>query len=105
MTAIENFFLPVKIEATRSLRAPPHPQPARQDPGNVNPSEVSQRFTSQHTDSALPNHLEIPLLETSGQTTIKTGTKSYPSKKKKKMKGQKWRSKVKTSKTELVKRK
>ena len=60
-----------------------------QDPGNVNPSEVSQRFTSQHTDSALPNHLEIPLLETSGQTTIKTGTKSYPSKKKKKNEGTK----------------
>ena len=84
-----------------------------QDPGNVNPSEVSQRFTSQHTDSALPNCLKIPLPETSGQTTINTGTKSYPfpppHPQKKKWRDKsvcyRWRSKVKTSKTELVKRK
>ena len=58
-----------------------------QDPGNINPSEVSQRFTSQHKDSALPNCLQISLLETWGQRISKTGTRSYSSKK---MKGQKY---------------
>ena len=57
-----------------------------QDPGNSNLSEISQWFTSQHKDSALPNCLQIPLLETSGQTTIKTETQSYLSKKNEGMK-------------------
>ena len=44
-------------------------------------SEVSQRFTFQHQDPALPNCLQTPLLETSGQTTSKIGTQSHPSNK------------------------
>ena len=50
---------------------------------NINQSDVSQRSASQHQDLALSNCLQPPLLETSGQTTSKTGKKAYPSKKKK----------------------
>ena len=50
-----------------------------QAPENMNCSEVFQRSISQHQDPALPNCLKTPLLETSGQTTSKTGTQSQKS--------------------------
>ena len=60
-----------------------------QTPGNIHWSEVSWSTSSQDQDPALPNSLQTPVLETSGQTTSKTGTKSHPLKKKeKKMKWQ-----------------
>ena len=40
-----------------------------QNPGDMNQSKVSWRATAQHWDPALPNCLEFPVLETSGQTT------------------------------------
>ena len=55
-----------------------------QTPGNIHQSEVSQRSSSQHQNPALPNSLQIPVLEASGQTTSKTGTQSHSSKKKEK---------------------
>ena len=74
-----------------------------QTPGNIHRSEVSWRSSSQHQDPALPNSLQTPVLEASGQTTSKTGTQSHSLKKKKKWDGKKichrWRSKVKTYKT------
>ena len=54
-----------------------------QTPGNINQSEVSRRSLSQQQDPALPNCLQTPMLEASGQTTSKTGTQSHPSKNKK----------------------
>ena len=54
-----------------------------QIPGNINQSEASWRSSSQHQDSALPNGLQTPVLDTSGETTSKTGTQSDTSKKKK----------------------
>ena len=56
-----------------------------QTPGNIHQSEVSQRSSFQHQDPALPNSLQTPVLEASGQTTSKTETQSHPSKKKKKI--------------------
>ena len=52
-----------------------------QTPGNINRSEVSQRSSSRHQDLALPNCLQTPVLEASGQTTSMIGTQSHPSKK------------------------
>ena len=52
-----------------------------QTPGNINQSEVSQRSSFWHQYLALPNHLQTPVLDTSGQTTSKTGTQPHPSKK------------------------
>ena len=49
-----------------------------QTPGNIHQSEVSRRSSSQHQDPALPNSLQTPVLEASGQTTSKTGTQSHP---------------------------
>ena len=57
-----------------------------QTPGNINRSEASGRSSSQHQDPALPNCLQTPVLDVSGQTTRKTGIQHHPSKKKKKMK-------------------
>ena len=37
----------------------------------------SQRSSSQHQDPVLPNSLQTPVLEASGQTTSKTGTQSH----------------------------
>ena len=54
-----------------------------QTPGTLHRSEVSQSSSSQHQDPALPNSLQTPVLEASGQTTSKTGTQ-YQSLKKKK---------------------
>ena len=48
-----------------------------QTPGNIHQSEVSQSFSSQHQGPAVPNSLQTPLLEASGQTTSKKGTQSY----------------------------
>ena len=48
-----------------------------QNPGNIRGSEVSQSSSSQHQDPALPNSLQTPVLEASGQTTSKTGTQSH----------------------------
>ena len=56
-----------------------------QTPGNINRSEVSQRSSSQHQDPGLPNCLQTPVLDASGQTTSKTGTQTHPLKKKIKM--------------------
>ena len=68
-----------------------------QTPGNINQSEVSWRSLSQHQDLALPNCLQIPVLEASGQTTSKTGTQPHPSKKRDDKKiCHRWRSKAKT---------
>ena len=52
-----------------------------QTPGNIPWSEVSQRSSSWHQDPALPNNLQTPVLEASGQTTSKTRTQPHPSKK------------------------
>ena len=49
---------------------------------NINPSDESPRSASQHQALALPNCLQRPLLETSGQTTSETRTQSHTSKKK-----------------------
>ena len=51
-----------------------------QVPENINRSEGSQRSVSQYQDLALSNCLHTLLLETSGQTTSETGTRSHPSK-------------------------
>ena len=48
-----------------------------QFPGNIHWSEVSQRSSCQHQDPALPNSLQIAVLEASGQTATKTGTQSH----------------------------
>ena len=53
-----------------------------QTPGNINQSEASRRSSSRHQDLALPNCLQTPGLDASGQTTSKTGTQPHPSKKK-----------------------
>ena len=53
-----------------------------QTPGNIHWSEVSWRSSSQHQDPALPNSIQTPVLEASGQTTCKTGTQSHSLKKK-----------------------
>ena len=50
--------------------------------GNIHRSEVSRRSSSQHQDPALPNSLQTPMLEASGQTTSKSGTQSHSLKKK-----------------------
>ena len=55
-----------------------------QTSGNIYWSEVSQSSSSQHQDPALPNSLQTPMLEASGQTTSKTGTQSHSLKKQKK---------------------
>ena len=55
-----------------------------QTQGNIQQSEVSWRSSSWHQDPALPNNLQTPVLEASGQTTSKTGTQSHSSKKKEK---------------------
>ena len=55
-----------------------------QTPGNIHQSEVSRRSSSQHQDPALPNKLQMPVLEAPGQTTSKTGAQSSSLKKKKK---------------------
>ena len=65
-----------------------------QTPGNIHRSEVSRRSSSQHQDPALPNSLQTPGLEASGQTTSKTGTQSH-SWKKTKMRQQKSMSQMK----------
>ena len=48
-----------------------------QTPGNIHWSEVSRISSSQQQDPALPNSLQTPVLEASGQTTSKTGTQSH----------------------------
>ena len=48
-----------------------------QTPRNIHQSENSQSFSSQHQDPALPNSLQTPVLEPSGQRTSKTGTQSH----------------------------
>ena len=53
-----------------------------QTPGNIHQREVPRRSSSQHQDPALPNRLQTPVLEASGQTTSKT---IQPIKKKKKI--------------------
>ena len=73
-----------------------------QTPGNINWSEASQRSSSQHQDPALSNYLQTRVLDTSGQTTSKTGIQPHPSKKKNwndKKICYRRRSKVKTYKT------
>ena len=55
-------------------REPPTPE-------NIQQSEVSQRSSCWHHDPALPNNIQTPVSEASGQTTSKTGTQSHPSKK------------------------
>ena len=55
-----------------------------QTPGNIHRSEVSWRSSSRHQDPGLPNSLETPLLESSGQTISRTGTQSHSSKNKQK---------------------
>ena len=57
-----------------------------QTPGNINRSEAYQRSSPWQQDLALPNCLQTPVLNTSGQTTSKTGIQPHPSKKKKKEK-------------------
>ena len=52
-----------------------------QTPGNINWSEVSWRSSSQYQDAALSHCLQTPVLDASGQTTNKTRTQFYPSKK------------------------
>ena len=52
-----------------------------QTPGNIHGSVVSRSSSSQHQDPALPNSLQTPVLEASGQTTSKTGTQSHTLKK------------------------
>ena len=59
----------------------PHREP--QTPGNIHRSEVPRIYSSQHQDPALPNSLQTPVLEASGQTTSTTGTQSHSLKKKK----------------------
>ena len=54
-----------------------------QTPGNINRSEASQRSSSQHKDPALPDRLQTPLLDISGQTTSKTGIQTTQQKNKK----------------------
>ena len=66
-----------------------------QNPGDMNQSKVSWRATAQHWDPALPNCLEFPVLETSGQTT----RRQEPIKKKKRHDKKlcyRWKTKVKT---------
>ena len=70
-----------------------------QVPRNVNQSMVSQKSTLQHQSTALPNFTQIPLLESSGQTTNKTGTQSIQTKVKWQKLCYRWRSKVKNYKT------
>ena len=76
-----------------------------QTPGNIHQSEVSWRSSSQHQDPPLPKSLQTAVLEASGQTTSKTGTKSHPSKKKRKLRRQnichRLRSKVKNQQDQI----
>ena len=48
-----------------------------QTPGNIHWIDVSWRSSPQHQDSALPNSLQTPVLEASGQKTSMTGTQSH----------------------------
>ena len=65
-----------------------------QIPGNIHWSEVSYRSSSQHQDPALPNSLQTPVLEASGQTTSKRGH-NHTHKKKKRERQQKNMSQMK----------
>lgn len=49
-----------------------------QTPWNISWSEVPWRSTSQHLDPVLPNCLQTPVLEFSGQTISERGTWSHP---------------------------
>ena len=51
--------------------------------GSINQSETYWRASSWHQDLALPNCLQAPVLDISGQTTSKTGIQPHPSKKEK----------------------
>ena len=48
-------------------------------PGNINQHVHSQRYPCQHQDPAAHNCLQAPVLDTSHQTTSKTGTQPHPS--------------------------
>ena len=50
-------------------------------PQGTFPGVRSPSSSSWHQDPALPNSLQTPVLEASGQTTSNTGTQSHPSKK------------------------
>ena len=77
-----------------------------QAPGNINWCELSQLSSSQGQDPAPTNCQQAPLLESSGQTTSKTGTELHPSTK---MRREKYvtdkNSKAKTYKIKWIKRK
>ena len=60
-----------------------------QKPGNINQSEASRRSSSQHQDPALSNCLQTPVLDVSGQTTIRQEYSITHQNKQKKMKQQK----------------